>query len=493
MALNIINELKEIEALIQSARGAEAQARLLDLHKKRISKEHACEIAMLARRVGIPELGVRLLYPIVRPEGKRLREASNEDRVEYAAGLIRMEALNEAEEILKAIPKGKVQDAPFFQAIICLKRWDYAEASRFLRTFLEQKGLTPYQIAVGKLNLGMALAYENHLTEAKSILAEVLEDSSAKRFDLLHANALRYLGNLELNRQNLDVGLSYFEQSSKLLQNSPGLDQYFSRKWCALAKYLIDPKSESILEELENVREEAVKRSHWESVRDIDLHVAQAKNDQALFTHLYFGTANPKYRDKVMQKWSPVSVPDKYAWELGKNPIAEIDIAQEQPSPNGGVLKSGQAMHKLYKVLLSDFYRPFFILELFEKIFTGEYYSPGVSEFRVHQTIKRLRQWFEKNAIPLTIVHEEKAYRLAPVKACSIIVHSDREIKSSVDYRLQLIREKIGDEFSVKEIVPLIKVTRRRAVEIVRTAVETGILTSSGAKSKTRYRFKKAS
>lgn len=494
MKSKITEELKEIEKLIQSARGADAQARLLELHKKRVSKDFAREIATLARRAGIPEFGLRLLHPIVRATGKKQRDASVPDRVEYAACLIRLEALREAEEILLGVPENEVPETLLFLAIIQLKKWNYADAIPFLRSYLRQKNLTEYQTILGKLNLGMVLAYENILGEAKSVLGEVLEETSRLKFDLLHGNALRFLGNLEMNRNHWDAAQACFAQSLKALKNVPGVDQYFSKKWNTLAAYLSDPANEASYKDVLALREEAIKIRHWESVRDIDFHIALAKQDEALFRSLYFGTANKKFQEKILNKWRPEEVPEDFLWQLGASKktrefLPQIDIAQGQPTEKGDFLKVGQTMQKLYVVLLSDFYRPFSILEVFEKLFPGEYYSPGVSEFRVHQTIKRLRQWFEKNDIPLTIENVEKDYRLASTSPCVIRLHHLREVKSSSDHWLELIREKLGEEFSIRDVVPLMKVTRRRAGEVIRQAVEAGVLTASGSKNQVRYRF----
>lgn len=483
------NQLDEIEVLIRSAKGEKARALLLELHEKKVPVNLLLQMAGLARRANLPELGVRLLNPIVRPKAKMKREASAKDIVEYAASLMRIGASKEASDLLETVDPTAVPEALLFRAMLLLKKWNYAEALPLLRRYLAIPEISEYQRAIGKINLGLTLIHENHLGEAKSVLSEVLEECSAKRYDLLHGNALRFLGNLEIARKNWEVGIEYFRQSENLLTDAKGLDYYFCKKWVAIAKFYLNPKSHECRTELDKMRDEARRLHHWESVRDLDYHQALVSRDTKLFELLYFGTPFPSFRARVTKDWKRPEGETTYHWKMGSGEAHYIDIAMEQKTAQGGFLKAGQSMHRLYVALTSDFYRPFTIAELYEQVFPEEFYCPGVSEFRVHQAMKRLRKWFEQNKIPLQIESVDGEYRLTTDECVEILIHEGGKIQTSGDFRLQFLKTQLGEEFSIKDAVPLLKLTRRRAGEVIQEAVLSGILTKVGKGNRTRYRF----
>lgn len=491
MDKEIKQELKEIDLLIQGARGNEARERLKALYAKGIPFGMELAVARLARRAYLPEIGIKLLHALIRPTSRLKREPTDADRIEYAACLFRIGACWEADELLKKIDSSLNPEVLFFQAAIQIRSWHYEEAIPILRKYLAHPKLENYQRIVGKINLSLCLLHIKKFREAKSLLGEITEEASAQKLELIYANSIRMLGNLELARKEYESALEYFNKAETLLKGATGLDLFFSKKWIAITKYLLDPKNRTNRANLEKIRDEAQEIKHWESLRDIDFHKAVVEQKEELFEYLYFGTPLIPFQTRVKEEWKPKAVPNSYNRRMGpdKGKPVQIDFFNGSGKKGKDGLKAGQAMHRLYVTLCQDFYRPYSVPELYEKIFPGEYFSPETSELRVHQVILRLRRWFEDSKLPLEIIGDKGEYLLQATKPCDVTIRLFEGTEDKNDYRLNLMREKLGADFTLNEVADLFKMTRRGASEIVRVAVESGKLIREGKAKRTRYRF----
>lgn len=493
MSIDYKKRFEEIDLLIRNARGKEAQVQLTELHKKRISKVHVLEVAKLATRAGMPELALSLLHPIVRPSAKMVREATDTDKAEYGLALLRVGACAEANTLFKTVSCERAPEVLFYRALSYLKEWDYAAASKLLKEYCDSPNLSSYQRLVGKINLAISLIFENNLNTVKMILAQVLEESSAMKLELSYAVGIRLHGNLEMRRKNWNAALSYFQTAEELLRDFGGFDWYFAKKWKALVQYFENPENEEAKTRVLETREAASRIRHWESVRDIDYHLALYSKNKALFWHLYFGTPYEHFRNRILAEMGDTKIPESYEWKFGEGKTADfsrVDIAEQQKTKQGTVLKVGKSLHRLYMAFLSDFYRPFTIGALFENAFPGEHYHPTTSEYRVHQAIKNLRLWFKKNSIPLTILYENDEYRLISTANCIIpIQKSQLALETPEERKLSILRTQLSGDFSRLEVAVVLSIERSTANRLLLDATKRGILEKVGTGSKTRYRF----
>lgn len=482
--------IAEIDQLIRSAQGDSARAKLQALSIKEIDPSEHWKIAALARRVNLPELSIQILRPIVRPVKKISHEPTNEDLAEYAGALLRLGASQEAYKLLQKVNVQRVPEALLFQAILKMKDWEYEAAAGLLKEFLA-KDIPAYSDLVGRMNLAACYLLEGPFDEAKEILLKLVSETEGqKESSLIHANCIRLLGNLELNRNHLQAALGYFYQGESLLGSVGGLESFFSRKWLAITEFLIRRSHQDGLLSLER---EAIEKQHWETLRDIDFHRAFVSQDPGLVQKLYIGTPMVPFRERLQRKFPKVEIPEAFELKLGDLHATKRTVINTRDVESFKVpLKGGQSIHRLFNTLLSDFYRPFSVPALFECLFPDEYYAPKVSEYRVHQAIKRLRAWFKANKLPLIIEADQNFYRLNAIAPCTLLLGAAVSTSVNADsHRLSVLKDRLEIEFSVAEVALLLGVSRRSATDLIRKAVDAGHLEKIGNGPKTRYRFAK--
>jgi len=477
--------IEEVDALIRGARTAEAQAILKKLKKKDIPRDYWYEIAALFRRANLFTEAILLLRPLIRPGKVILRESREVERVEYAASLLRLGAAKEAATLLDSVSAESFAEVLMYQAMIHLQDWNYDAAAPLLRQYLKRK-LTPYETLVGKMNLALCLLFDGPFDEAETLLKDLLiATENTDAFLLVRGNTERLWGNLEVNRDRLPSALGHFQKSEQVLRNVGGLAHFFSRKWIAITEFLMSPSQTTGIAAIE---EEALRLRHWETVRDLDFHRLVVNQSPALFHRLYFGSPQAQFRKRLTGKFPEVALPTEYYLPLGEGPNAD---SPKVVVPTDG-LKPGQMLHRLYFTLLSDFYQSFSVYTLFEKLFPEESYSPGSSEQRVHQAIKRLRTWFKTNRLPLTVKATGNSYALDATSPCRLYIEQLEKPVSLNEYRLKKLREKLGPAFSTADACRVLALSRRSVTELVQYGISSQELEKVGLSAATKYRFRRS-
>src|SRR4051812_20912860 len=135
---------ENLEAMVRQGRLKEVKAELRNLNLKRIPRAQAVHLANLARRVGMGQLSLRILSPIVRAQFHRKNldaPPTPLEEIEYAASLRGEGALGEAEELLLKIDRAVFPQAGFQLALCDIARWDYASTivhlNEYIATFRE--------------------------------------------------------------------------------------------------------------------------------------------------------------------------------------------------------------------------------------------------------------------------------------------------------------------------------------------------------------------
>ena len=492
MSKTLTDKLAQIEKLIKTAHGSEAQKALLKLRKREKIDGHERTYAALARRAYVPELGLRALHPIICEEGRRRRDASPTDLVEYAACLVRAGAVEEAESYLQRPEMNSNPNAFFWRGAIKLKKWEYEPAAQHFNTYLSFTEITKYEALAGKLNLAFIYIHLKSFSRAKSLLLEVLAESSPEKEKLTYSAALRSLGNLELAQNNFDPAIDYFTDSLKKLSDSASLDLYFCDKWLTISRFLKDSTNAALQKDLDRVRSEGVAHNHWESVRDIDLHRAVALRDEKLIYYLYYGTPYESFRKRLVESYGPLNLDQDFIWKLGapgKKTITFSLTSYTHIDDPELRLKIGQTIHRLLLTLMSDFYRPFSRLELFERIFPGERYAPKVSELRVHQLLFRVREWLVANKIPLSIEGDRNEYRLAAEPGVEVICATHGAPETTDNIRIQKLSTRFPQGFTTGNAATALGISRRTAASLILTAIGEGKLVKKGGGRSRYYDF----
>lgn len=481
----------QLDEKMKAGRDVEVRQALLKTRFAQVPRRLLASFAALALRAQLPDLCVRLLHPIVRI-ADHVSDAADEEKAKYAAGLARLGMPSEALALLKEIDADKLPEVYLYEITALFSRWEYAPSVPLLRKYLQSSELNEYQREVGKVNLAAALVHTRKHEEAKALLSQLHEISRCKGYQLLLANTLHLSAEEALLRGDWTSAESALSESLSLLSDDKSLDAFFVRKWRAIMNVI---RSRTVaLGELDAIRSEALERKHWETIRDCDLFDGVARKDHDLLRHVHFGTPFESFRERIRDEFGVnLDVPASYVWEIRPGAGAPIFSLQSGRllGKEGKLRDLPPTERKVLVALASDFYRPFRLPQLFERLYPGEYFNPESSPFRVHQTKDRLRSWFKKAKLPLTISEDNGWYRLEATAPFSLEIGD--QAKAPENWEVARLKAKWAEQpFSATQAGETLGVSAQTALRLLKRAEEEKTVERSGGGPKTRYRFLKA-
>ena len=481
---------QKAEELIRSGRRTEARALLMRLKGKPLPRARASQFATLARRAGLIQLALEIMAPIVRPKTKPEKEATDEEKATYAVILLVLGASTEALEILRTA-RDSSAEVILSLAFTHINRWDYAEAIKFLRRYLKLEGIGDYQQMIAKVNLAASYVAAGNSVSGKPLLAEIRETTHAKSWGLLHKNSLELSAQLAIQEQDWEAAKDMLARAMKATEQTASLDDFFIRKWQAIADVQMNGREAESLRRLLAIREDAVRIGHWETIRDCDFHRALALRDESLARKLYFGTPYERFRTRLLggaKGW--LEIPASYDWQLGEGRSERIFDLRRAEEREGISLKVGKSLHSALRALTSDFYRPLLIGSFHAAVFPGEHFNPQSSPGRLGFLVHRLRAWLRESEIPVTVAVGRDGYRLKPAGDYAFRVEPVAKAGSAVN-PYDIMIEKLGREtdasLSTSQIAAALGISERSARTFAKWATEHGRLAKRGSGKLTRY------
>lgn len=487
--------LDEVENLIRHGEGKKAQAALEPYLGKKLPREVHLRVAHLARRSYLALAALKMLNPVVRPSGKNSVEPTAAERVEYAAALTYIGGSEEALTLLGSIPAEEVPESLLYQAFALFAQWDYAASIPLLTKYLRCPGLDPYARLVGKVNLASALVYEEEWDRARYLLQDLLHGTGLRHWSLLQGNCLELAAHLHLLRKQFGKAEDFLNQAERRLQQSESMDAFFVDKWRAVMAFLRRPGDESARGRMRDLRALAVRKKHWETVRDLDRWLGLVRKDKDLLLHLYFGTPYEKWRERLLRDYrEPLALPASYDWQLGsKTKQAPLDLLSGTGEGLKSSLTPGQTPHRLLAAFVSDFYRPQRLASLHFKLFPGEFFNPTSSPRRVHQTVSRLREWFKENEIPLNVLEDEGAYQLTSDSGYRIVITRGVAGGTKLLAAMKCLRREFTlQAFSAVQASKAIEASPRTTLRLLEQAITNQEIEKIGSGPQTRYRIKRS-
>jgi hypothetical protein len=320
----------------------------------------------------------------------------------------------------------------------------------------------------------------------------LIDDTRAAALWRLMGNAVLLSAENEILSGEWKAAHEALALAESLTRKNNAMDAFLVAKWSAVLRLKEHGPSEPALRELGVVRQRAVQKEHWETVRDCDRFRACALGDYDLARQLYHGTPFASFREKLARQMSRENLAtETYTWSLGSGAMRRLDLTSGRDEDGGLVVKPGQGECRLLRILSSDFYRPFRLASLHHLLFAGEFFNPLSSPDRVHRALLRLRRALETRRFPLGIAEHEGAYRLVADGACALVVPLDNEGIDRDDYRCQELRKKFGDApFVARQAAEVLHLELRGAQWVLRRAVAGGKLTREGKGPSTCYRFR---
>ncbi|MEK6625719.1 MAG: hypothetical protein AABY86_12160, partial [Bdellovibrionota bacterium] len=234
-----------------------------------------------------------------------------------------------------------------------------------------------------------------------------------------------------------------------------------------------------------------------ENVRSCDYYEATCFKNEKLLIQLYFGTTYPTFRKRILKVLGGVEkLPTQYQWSffrptLANSPIVNLHNGQSNLGPSW--LKEGQIPQRLLLALSQDFYKPMRVSELHELLYPKEYYHPTSSPDRIHQALRRLRHWFQKNHISLEIKEDSGFYSLTSSHGCTICLTRDTPAHA-LSYKMQQHLRQLQDHFKTRLIVAaegaqILGVSHRSTIRILNQMCVHGPLERIGKGPRTCYRI----
>lgn len=473
--------LDHIDRLIREGRMNEAHRALDRVSIKALSRHLAARYANLARRLMKPQLAVRALHPIIRGEFALVEAPSDFEKAEYGVALLRLGAIPEALELLNEVSPRKVPMVHLYRAFCHFNRWNYQAGLQCLELDLTQLPVDDYQKNTIRVNRAAAKLWLADLDGLEHELLDLQETLGRNNQRRLQSNVFEMLAQNYIQTENWARAEDALKRSLELIDSGHRMDTLFIRKWQAIGRVLRDRDPEG----LAALRAEALAAGHWETVRDVDHYRLQVRPDRRLFEYLYFGTPHHSFRHRLEHAWRGEFTIPEYA-EIGGGAEPARVWNPFEPSRDWGSLS-----HRLNLVLLQDLYQPRRVGEIFAMLFQDEYFNPDSSVNRVHQAVRRLREFLRANDVPARLESVDGLYRLQVAPDVAVGLYRRFPVARDPFYRWRLnhfapaaARDR---GISRDQVENLLAISTSKAKEWIRRGREEGWIEAFGAGSNTRY------
>lgn len=482
-----------MDELIRSGKSAIVVSEFERLRREPVPRQYLSRLAHLSYRVHMPQFGLRLLNPVVREERKKIGNATDLEKSEYAFGLTRIGAEDEALEILKDIDKAKCNRAGYYEATAFIGRWEYGRSIPLFEAYISSLDEESYDRIVAEMNLAAAYVYEHMKEKAEDLIEKILDLSGKKKFFFAVGKALQLKAENLLYQKRWQEIDPVLDEAARRFKITAGLDPFFVKKLRLQKDFESSARTIENLQDFVDFREEARQTGHFESVRDCDRLIAlYTKNDEKLL-EVYFGTPFPAYRERLLKEYgNELQIPEYWdrnlKGESAKEPL--LDLRETDYGKGKNAFLRGSLLHRLLVALTRDSYRPIRIASLHHQLYPGEYYNPVSSPLRVHRAISRLRNWVKAVNLPLIVEENGEFYSLSSKKDAKIRISSPNTVTESLPIPIQKLKAHWPTKlFSVSEASEFLGIPIRTLSRQLNECAEKNELFRVGNGRGTRFTF----
>jgi tetratricopeptide (TPR) repeat protein len=475
--------LQSCEDLLRTGKVGKAAHLVAELNLAKVPREWRLPLAKICRRAGHTSLGLKLLAPVILSPQKKLSTTPTPHEItEYAVLMQRNGSVDEALRLLDKVDANVVPDAELYRAFCFFNRWDYLSAIPRLEKFVAMSS-EGYSKLTGQVNLAAAFAMTQKHDSALAILAEASSAARSGGHLRLEANILEISAQVFLQMDQISKASEYLDQAVVLLDSLKVHDSVFIHKWQAI----LQAKRENSVAPFRDLKEHARRTRFFETVREADLYSLKIEFNQQTFEHLLFGTPYVDYRTRLQN-------------ETGVHPLAKSMLHGDERGPvmdlesgelNGKeIIKAGGKVHQTLSVLLRDFYKPAKVGTLFTEIFVGEYFDIFSSPDRVHQLLKRTRQWLHAAKLPLEIVQHQSSYSLEFMGPLAFKLNLVRGTSDWFDIQAQRAAQILRQDVAIGggDLRQAMGMTEAEYKRYLKWALEEGKITRVGGGRSTSYK-----
>lgn len=475
--------------MIKAGLGDKVAHEMTQSPKSVFPTESLSKLANIAWRINRPTYGLKLLFPEIRRRESLKEQPDPEMLTEYAGCLLEIGALSEAKMILRKFD-GLFPRSRFYLALLLFKEWDYAGAIPVLQRYLEEIPEDYHQMVV-RVNLAAADVINGRWDESRKLLHDLIPRLERERHHLLLGNCYEIESQTYFQTGEHQQALKILEQSERLLAETKNMGWLYCKKWQFLNRLsLAGRMTAELAAESEALRKTAQQMSSWETLRELDLYISKFNHNERLANHVYFGSPQTIYRERVRQMIGSVPLKPTYAWVPSPSESSPIlyDLQHVLSDSSQSFL-----VKKLLLTLASDYYAGFRSGHLFSQIFEGEFYNPETSPDRVFQLVRRLRRWMKEMNWNCKVMCPRDGYRLHFHDGSGIIAHREW-LETSLSEKTNVLelnlRRSLGDrEFSSKDVSSLLSCSTRSANRVLRNLRAKGRVLSFGRGRFTRFKW----
>ncbi len=476
----------QIEAMVVDGHHDDCRRLFERMNRRRVPREWASRLAELAWRINEPLWSLQLLKRFVYPENRFAVPATPHEKVIYATALSSLGATDEAARILGQIDGETEPEALFHRASGMMYAWNYAAAIPLLRSFLRTPRLATYRILVGRVNLAAALIDQEEWDSAERELELAIANCEKGGYRLLHGNCLELKGQIAIFQRRFGDAEKLLKMAIEKLSEQKGLYSLYAEKWLTISRALCakaGEEQEAALGELRKTQEKATALHHWNTVRECDLFRAIVTNDSALFKKVVVGSPAAAYRTRARRLFKAETLPiGRYELELGCG--SGVDVFD--PSHK---LHKQPMLFQLFEALMSDFYQPQTVGQLFQQIYPNEKFNAFSSPDRVLRLLRRLNDWFIAEGTSLRVILKKSEFRIDSERLTRVVLWRGAK-RSSETSRLAEIRKVFADRrFTITDLTQAMHISKPTAERWLRKMFIEGRVQKERARRGVVYRM----
>lgn len=496
-AIDYQPHIEELSRLLNEGHQGQARKKFLALNFKRIPRNLALPFADMARRMNMPKITLKILKPIVRAETTINPLPTDQEKALYATALSRLGVFDETLTLLKNINNDTAPESLLFQAAVFMLQWDYEAAIPLLRKYISVPTLSVYDRLVAQVNLASALIWNGQNSAGdlllKEVWSEIGKQPQLKSFKIIHGYSVELAAESKILASEWSKAQWFTLHGQRLLTGTHSRYEFYAKKWKAVLILLWKPEDPAALASLHFIKSEAFKLSEWEIARDCDFFEALAFRNDELFIKVFLGTPFPKFRERILRIYKPqFEIPDSILWRLGpqKTEGPTFDIEEFGAGTKSALIRT-PILYSLFQILTRDFYKPVALGTVASELYPGEHYNPNSSPLKIQQVIKRLRQWFKENSIPLDVELKKEHLALVSDVACALKINRVTSQISKEKFLMLQLKKKYGkDMFTSHEAATVLGLSPRTIQRLLIQALELKWLVRDGAGPSTRYQVK---
>ena len=134
-------------------------------------------------------------------------------------------------------------------------------------------------------------------------------------------------------------------------------------------------------------------------------------------------------------------------------------------------------------------YKPFSIGRISSYLYPEEYYDPINTPGKVHQIILRLRKTLKKSTSGIELISKDGPVYLKFTRPLDLKLPNSWPLESKLESKVTSYLNHVNPEnFTVVDISCYFKISKRAGSDLVKDAVESGIIVPFKFGSKTKYK-----